>query len=108
MGISRIFSYAERGQGVFNQVMRKTAPTAQVLKAKAKPLAEAVGTRMEAAKMRQFLHRPRQNESQQQQKDELAVTSGGVERAHSFGGRSQLQQQKQNDTAATTAAQQQR
>ncbi|KAI3421210.1 hypothetical protein GPALN_014838 [Globodera pallida] len=52
--------YAERGQGVFSQMMRKTAPKAQALKAKAKPLAEAVGNRMEASKVGQLIqqHRP--------------------------------------------------
>ncbi|KAL3072106.1 hypothetical protein niasHS_016281 [Heterodera schachtii] len=64
--------YAERGQGMFSQMMRKTAPKAQALKEKAKPLAEAVGNRVEASKVGQLIqqHRPAQIHVEKVDKEE--------------------------------------
>lgn len=85
-------------------MMLKTAPTAQILKEKAKPLAEAVGTRMEATKVRQLLNRPKQNDQQQRQQQTAMLVN--AERNQPLG--VVAKQLNCDNATATITAQQQR
>jgi hypothetical protein len=80
-------------------MMRKTAPKAQALKERAKPLTDVVGNRMEASNkmVGQLLHRPSQRST------ESAATSSSMalERMESV----KQRQQKERQNAATAQLQ---
>jgi hypothetical protein len=79
-------------------MMRKTAPKAQALKDRAKPLTDVVGNKMEASNkmVGQLLHRPSQRST-----ESGASSSMALERMESV----KQRQQKERQNAATAQLQ---